>query len=104
MSEPFHLAPAAGEVAAGLCDAAAAELSGHAAELADARCGADNSWLGDCEEGRGWHRLLREQTASLQWLIERHAHNLSAFASRFRAVDGAYRDADSGGADRYRRL
>ena len=100
MSEPLQIEPGAGDRAAALCDDAAAELTGCAAELDDSRCG-DNLWLGDCEEGRGWHRLLRSQTAALRWLLQSHAENLSAIAARVRAVDAAYRDADDGGADRY---
>ena len=100
MSEPLHIEPGAGDHAAALCDAAAAELTGYAAELDDSRCG-NNLWLGDCAEGRSWHRLLRSQTASLRWLLETHAENLSAIGVRFRAVDAAYREADNGGADRY---
>ena len=101
MSEPLHIEPGAGDHAAALCDAAAEELTGYAAELDVSRCG-DHLWLGDCEEGSGWHRLLRSQTAALRSLLESHAGNLSAIAARFRVVDAAYRDVDSGGADRYR--
>jgi hypothetical protein len=77
MSEPLYLAPAAGEHAATLCEAAA-ELAGHAAELAADPCGGDNVWLSDCEERRGWQRLLGVQATSLRRLIEQHAENLSA--------------------------
>ena len=93
MPDPLHVEPEAGDRAATLCDAAATELAGLAAELDDSRCG-DNLWLGDCAEGRGWHRLLRAQSASVRLLLETHAEHLSAFAARFRSVDAAYRDAD----------
>jgi hypothetical protein len=94
MSEPLRLEPGAGAHAAALCATAAAELASLAAQVSPDRCGADNGWLGDCAEGRGWHRLLLEQTVSLRWLLERHAEHLTVFAARFRAVDVAYRDAD----------
>ena len=62
-----------------MCPSAAAELAGLARQLDTDDCGADSRWLGDCEEGRGWHRLLREQTASLRGLLERHADQLTPF-------------------------
>ena len=100
MPEPLRVEPGAGDYAAQLCDAAAAELAGYAAQLDEERCG-DHRWLGDCEEGRGWHRLLRAQTTSLHSLLARHAENLSGFAARLRTVDAAYREADRDGAGRY---
>ncbi len=96
MPEPLHLEPGVGDHAAALCDATAAELTGLAARLDEDRCG-DHGWLGDCEEGRGWHRLLRAQTTALHSLLARHAENLSVFAARLRTIDADYREAD----DRY---
>lgn len=107
MPESLYLDPDAGRRAAGLCEAAAAELGWLARDLAQDRCGTDSAWLGDCEEGRGWHRLLRDHATgarSLQWLLDRHAENLSGFAAKFRGVDGVYADADGGAADRCTRL
>jgi hypothetical protein len=100
MPDPLYIEPGAGDRAAALCDAAAAELADCASDLDIDRCG-EQSWLGDCEEGRGWHRLLGEQTISLRGLLERHALNLSVYAVRLRTVDAAYHDADGGAAGRY---
>jgi hypothetical protein len=100
MPDPLYIEPGAGDRAAALCDAAAAELAGCATELDAARSG-EPSWLGDCEEGRGWHRLLGKQSTSLRGLLERHAQNLSGFAVRLRTVDATYHDADGGAAGRY---
>jgi hypothetical protein len=101
MSEPLRLEPGVGERAAALCDSASAELASLAAQLGQGRCGEDNRWLGDCEEGRGWHRLLLQQSASLRRVLDGHAEQLTVFAGRFRAAEAAYRDADLGVADRY---
>jgi hypothetical protein len=100
MPDPLYVEPGAGHRAAALCEAAAGELAACAAEL-DTESSGERSWLGDCAEGRGWHRLVEEQTASLRRLLEQHAQNLSAFAARLRGVDATYHDADRGGADRY---
>jgi hypothetical protein len=100
MPDPLYVGPGAGHRAAALCEAAAGELAVCATELETESSG-ERTWLGDCEEGRGWHRLLEEQTASLHRLLEQHAQNLSGFAARLRGADAAYHDADRGGAHRY---
>ncbi|HET9117535.1 MAG TPA: hypothetical protein VFN75_05580 [Pseudonocardiaceae bacterium] len=60
--------------------------------------GLADGWLGDCEEGRGWARLLQEKAAganSLRWLLDRHAANLATLADQFRRTTTLYGDADS---------
>ena len=74
MPDSLHVEPGAGRHAAGLCADAAAELTELAVELGD---------------------------EPLRGLFDRHVENLQEFADRFRAVDGAYGEADRGGADRY---
>ena len=74
MPDPLHVEPGAGHRAAGLCADAAAKLAELAVELGD---------------------------EPLRGLFDRHVENLQEFADRFRAVDAAYGEADSGGADRY---
>lgn len=99
MPESLHRDPSAGEVAARLCDGAADELATLAGQLRQDDGG--TGWLGDCREGRDWHRLLSVQTTSLRSLLARHTENLSTFAARLRAVDAAYRDTERDAADRY---
>jgi hypothetical protein len=74
MPDPLHVEPGSGHRAAALCADTAAELDELAVELG--------------------HEPLRA-------LLEQHIKNLDEFADRFRAVDAAYGEADSGGADRY---
>lgn len=104
MPEPLYLDTNVGERAADLCAAAAIEIAGQARELTDDRCGTEAGWPGDCEEGRGWHRVLIDGKRSLHWLLERHAQDLHGFAERLRAADEVFGDAESQSADRYRRL
>ncbi len=99
MPESLHRDPFAGDDAARLLDGAADELATLAGQLHQDDCG--NGWLGDCREGRDWHRLLSAQTTSLRSLLAHHAENLSTFAARLRAADAAYRDTERDAADRY---
>jgi hypothetical protein len=60
--------------------------------------GVHDGWLGTCEEGRGWARLLQEKAVganSLRWLLERHAANLMIIADQFRRTTPPYGDTDS---------
>jgi hypothetical protein len=92
------LVPDVGVDAAALCERAAAQLDGQAAAVARFVDGVGNGWLGDCEEGRGWARLLSEKAVgenSLRWLLERHAANLRVIAGQFRSTTTPYTDVDS---------
>lgn len=94
------LTPGAGSDVAALCDKAAAEMAAHGRAVAALAGGVHDGWLGDCEEGRGWARLLEEKAAganSLRWLLERHAANLTAIADQFRSTTGPYAEADRWG-------
>jgi hypothetical protein len=96
MSQVF-LSPEAGDDEAAMCEHAATELSSHARAVARLADGVQDGWLGDCEEGRGWARLLVEKSVganSLRWLLERHAANLTAIANQFRCSTSAYGATD----------
>jgi hypothetical protein len=92
------LTPDGGHDAAALCEQAAAQLTEQAHTATRFADGLDGGWLGDCEEGRGWARLLQEKAVganSLRWLLQRHAANLIDIADRFRRTTRPYGDADS---------
>jgi hypothetical protein len=94
----LKLAPDVGVDAAVLCERAAAQLEAQAAKVARFVDGVGNRWLGDCEEGRGWARLLSEKAVgenSLRWLLERHAVYLRVIAGQFRSTTTPYADVDS---------
>jgi hypothetical protein len=93
------LTPGAGVDAAALCEQAADHLEAQALTVVRFADGVGDGWLGACEEGRGWARLLNEKAVgdnSLRWLLQRHAANLRAIASQFRSTTTPYSDADGG--------
>jgi len=97
MADVF-LTPDGGTDAAALCERAAASLASQARTVERLAEGLADGWLGDCEEGRGWARLLQEKAVganSLRWLIHRHAANLVAIADQFRSTTTPYSAADS---------
>ena len=96
MTDVF-LTPNAGHDVAALCESAAAQLTAHTQAVAELAAGVHDGWLGDCEEGRGWARLLQEKavgTNSLRWLLQRHAANLTDLAGQFRFTTRPYGEAD----------
>ncbi|MFZ0833530.1 MAG: hypothetical protein WAM92_10675 [Mycobacterium sp.] len=96
MADVF-LAPDGGHDAAALCERAAASLASQARNVERLADGLADGWLGDCEEGRGWARLLREKAVganSLRWLLDRHAGNLTTLADQFRRTTTPYGEAD----------
>jgi hypothetical protein len=96
MSHVF-LTPEGGDDGAALCEHAAAELKALALAVAKFADGVHDGWLGDCEEGRGWARLLLAKSVganSLRWLLEQHAANLTAIARQFRCTTSPYAAAD----------
>lgn len=64
--------------------------------------------FGDCEEGRGWGRVLHgtvsAPTGSLAAALEQHRTLLTEFAETFRRIGDAYLDADGKSADRSRKV
>jgi hypothetical protein len=96
MSEVF-LIPGGGGDAAALCERAAAELQAHARAVTILADGVHDGWLGDCEEGRGWARVLQAKSVgenSVRWLLERHAENLMGLAGHFRSTTTPYTTTD----------
>jgi len=96
MTDVF-LTPDGGHDAAALCERAAAQLTAQAQAAGRFADGLTAGWLGDCEEGRGWARLLQEKSVganSLRWLLERHAANLTSIADQFRRTTIPYAAAD----------
>jgi len=96
MTDVF-LTPRGGDDTATLCERAAAQLTAQARTTTRFTDGLSTGWLGDCEEGRGWARLLQEKAVganSLRWLLERHAANLVSIADQFRGTTRPYADAD----------
>jgi hypothetical protein len=97
MTDVF-LSPGGGDDAAALCEQAAADLMENARRTARFADGLHDGWLGDCEEGRGWARLLQDKALganSLRWLFERHAANVMDIADRFRRTTRPYGDVDN---------
>ncbi len=97
MADVF-LTPDGGHDASALCERSAASLASQARDVERLADGLADGWLGDCEEGRGWARLLREKAVganSLRWLLDRHAANLTTLADQFRRTTSPYGDADS---------
>ena len=97
MADVF-LTPTGGIDAAALCERAAAHLAAQSRALARFADGLHDGWLGDCEEGRGWARLLQDKTTganSLGWLHDRHAANLMTICDQFRSTTRPYGDADN---------
>jgi hypothetical protein len=97
MADVF-LTPQGGADAAALCDRTAAHFTSQTRSAERFADGLHDGWLSDCEEGRGWARLLQEKAVganSLRWLLDRHAANLNAIADRFRRTTTPYSDADS---------
>jgi hypothetical protein len=93
-----YLTPDGGHDAAALCEQAAAHLTEQAHATTTFTDGLHDGWLGDCEEGRGWARLLQGKAVganSLRWLLERHAANLIDIADRFRRTTRPYGDVDN---------
>jgi hypothetical protein len=93
-----YLTPDGGQDAAAMCEQAADRLSALALAAAAFADGVHDGWLGDCEEGRGWARLLLDKAVganSLRWLLERHAANLVGIANHFRCTTRPYGQADS---------
>ncbi len=92
------LTPDGGHDAAALCEEAAARLAAQAQNATAFVDGLHDGWLGDCEEGRGWARLLEDKAVganSLRWLLERHIANLKTIADQFRCTTRSYGDTDS---------
>lgn len=97
MTDVF-LTPHGGHDAAALCEEAAAQLAGQAQDAGSFAYRLHDGWLGDCEEGRGWARLLEDKAVganSLRWLIQQHVENLRTIADQFRCTTRSYGDADS---------
>jgi hypothetical protein len=97
MTDVF-LTPDGGHDAAALCEQAAAHLAAQARTATAFVDALYDGWLGDCEEGRGWARLLEEKAVganSLRWLLDRHAANLMTIADQFRRSTRPYADTDS---------
>jgi hypothetical protein len=97
MADVF-LTPDGGTDAAALCERAAAYLAAQTRTAELFADGLHDGWLGDCEEGRGWARLLQEKAVgvnSLRWLLDRHVSNLTTIASQFRSTTTPYGDVDS---------
>lgn len=91
------LTPEGGHDVAALCEQAAARLAAQAATTSAFVEGLHDGWLGDCEEGRGWARLLEDKAVganSLRWLLDRHTANLMAIAAQFRSTTRPYTDTD----------
>lgn len=92
-----YVTPEAGAEVAAVCERAAADLSARLRAVSALADGVDSSWLGDCEEGRGWARLLNDKASganSLRRLIEQHIANLVTIAGRYRHTVSGYADAD----------
>ena len=92
-----YLTPEAGTEVATLCERAAADLSARQPAVSALADDVHRGWLGDCEEGRGWARLLQDKATgsnSLRWLVEQHVANLMTIAERYRQTIGGYAEAD----------
>jgi len=86
-----YVAPEAGFQVAALCERAAAVLGARLPAVASLADG--GAWLGDCEEGRGWTRLLYDRAMgpnSLHRLFEQHIANLTDMAERYRQSVAGY--------------
>ncbi|ALR11622.1 hypothetical protein BST43_19175 [Mycobacteroides saopaulense] len=63
--------------------------------------------FGDCEEGRGWGRVLHDaalaSSGSLGAVLEQHRSVLTEFAESYRRIGDAYLDVDRSSADRSRK-
>jgi hypothetical protein len=97
MADVF-LTPDGGADAAALCERAAVSLASQSRTAKRFADGLHDGWLGDCEEGRGWARLLQEKAVganSLRWLLDRHAANLTTIADQFRTTTTPYGEVDS---------
>ncbi|HEY7052130.1 MAG TPA: hypothetical protein VH496_08340 [Mycobacterium sp.] len=97
MTDVF-LTPEGGHDVAELCVRTAARLTEHTATVVALADGLYDGWLGDCEEGRGWARLLQEKSAganSLRWLLARHVTNLNEIAAQFRSTTQVYGETDN---------
>ncbi|MGE5697586.1 MAG: hypothetical protein ACM4D3_20835 [Candidatus Sericytochromatia bacterium] len=97
MADVF-LTPDGAAAAATLCERAVASFVSQARMIERLADGLFDGWLGDCEEGRGWARLLQEKAVganSLRWLLEQHAANLTTLAGQFRGTTTPYAEADT---------
>src|SRR5262245_25704439 len=56
------LTPSGGRDAAALCEHAAAALTAQVPAAAELAEGLYDGWLGECEEGRGWARMLHDKS------------------------------------------
>lgn len=63
---------------------------------------ANHAIFGDCEEGRGWwrvvHDAVRAPTGSLTAILEQHRSVLTEFAETFRRIGDTYAQVDAGSA------
>ncbi|MGH3725796.1 MAG: hypothetical protein ACRDUS_16925 [Mycobacterium sp.] len=96
-----------------LADGACAELAARCERLRDALAGpiahldgfapVNHAIFGDCEEGRGWGRVVHDTvsapTGSLTATLEEHRSLLTEFAETFRRISDAYVDTDANSAD-----
>ncbi|MUM18758.1 hypothetical protein FZI91_13550 [Mycobacterium sp. CBMA271] len=99
----LRLADGACEKLAARCELLRSELAGAVARL-DMFAPVNHAIFGDCEEGRGWNRVLHDiawaPTGSLTATLEEHGCLLTEFADTFRRIGDAYLDTDRGSADR----
>ncbi|MBA0048304.1 hypothetical protein [Mycobacterium sp. NPDC050853] len=102
----LRLADGACEELATRCELLRCTFAGAIARL-DAFVPVNHAIFGDCEEGRGWGRVVRDTvsapTGSLAATLEQHRSLLTEFAETFRRIEDAYLDIDRTSADRSRK-
>lgn len=102
----LRLADGACEELATRCELLRSTFAGVIARL-DTFVPANHVIFGDCEEGRGWGRVVHDAaqapTGSLAAVLEQHRCVLTEFAETFRRIGDAYAEVDTGSADCARR-
>lgn len=103
----LRLADGACEELAARCELLRSAFAGTIARL-DTFAPVSHAMFGDCEEGRGWgrvvHDTVRGPTGSLVAILEQHRSALTEFAETFRRIGAAYLDIDGRSADCSRKV
>jgi hypothetical protein len=101
----LRLADGTCEALATRCELLRSSFAGVIARL-DTFAPVSHAIFGDCEEGRGWgrvvHDTVRAPTGSLAAILEQHRTALTEFAETFRRIGDAYLETDRCSAQRSR--
>ncbi|TDZ81936.1 hypothetical protein [Mycobacteroides salmoniphilum] len=102
----LRLADGACEALATRCERLRSSFAGMITRL-DTFVPVSHAIFGDCEEGRGWGRVVHDTvqapTGSLAAVLEQHRTALTEFAATFRRIGDAYLETDRSSADRSRK-